>query len=244
MQAYEIIGIDRPDRLNPHEHGGHIGNSAGNWRIALASALRRISNDKATARNKNTFVGLRALVAMVAVGASASPATASTPYEIATFEGNQCLQPVNGSTKRGAAIVQETCNGSVAQQWTEVSVGNNSFHYVNGLSGLCLDARGRPVNHTPIQQWTCNKISNENWQPGDDSDDTIPPLISRVSGTNSFCLDVPGAQFTAGLAVQIYRCNGTVAQDWWIGPSPSNPSARKEMKCKIIDSSRDCSPRQ
>jgi hypothetical protein len=93
-------------------------------------------------------------------------------------------------------------------------VSGNIFHYVNGLSGLCLDARGRAVNGTPIQQWTCNRISNENWEPGEDIDDTIPPLISRVSSTRSYCLDVPGGQKVAGLAMQIYRCNGTLAQAW------------------------------
>jgi len=82
-------------------------------------------------------------------------------------------------------------------------------------SGLCLDARGRAVNGTPVQQWTCNSISNENWEPGEDISDVIPPLISRVSGTSSHCLDMPGGRQVAGLAMQIYRCNGTAAQEWW-----------------------------
>ncbi len=142
-------------------------------------------------------------------------AAQSDTGEIYSFLSNQCLQPINGSTAQGAAIVQEPCNKSAAQQWTKVSVGGNIFHYVNGLSGLCLDARGGAVNGTPVQQWTCNKISNENWEPGEDIDDTIPPLFSRVSGTKSTCLDIPGGQKTVGLAMQIYRCNGTLAQDWW-----------------------------
>jgi hypothetical protein len=41
-------------------------------------------------------------------------------------------------------------------------------------------------------------------------------LFSRVSGTSSYCLDIPGGQQVAGLAMQIYRCNGTEAQQWWI----------------------------
>jgi hypothetical protein len=72
------------------------------------------------------------------------------------------------------------------------------------------------VNGTPVQQWTCNSISNENWEPGEDLGDDIPPLFSRVSGTSSYCLDIPGGQQVAGLAMQIYRCNGTEAQQWWI----------------------------
>jgi hypothetical protein len=71
-----------------------------------------------------------------------------TPTRSTTFFSNQCLQPIN-DTGQGAAIVQEPCNGGAAQQWTEVSVGSNVFHYVNVLSGLCLDARGGAVNGTP-----------------------------------------------------------------------------------------------
>jgi hypothetical protein len=146
--------------------------------------------------------------------ASWSPLAAASD-EIYNFGSNLCLQPVNGSTNQGAAIVQEPCNGGLAQQWNAVALGNNVFHYLNVLSGLCLDARGGAVNHTPIQQWTCNGISNERWQPGDVPSDYIPPLISRVSGTDGYCLDIPGDQHIAGLAMQIYRCNGTEAQEWW-----------------------------
>jgi hypothetical protein len=160
-------------------------------------------------------IGLAAAVASVPATASLA-AAASTPGDIYNFLSNQCLQPVNGSTIQGAAIVQEPCNGGAAQQWVDVTVSYNIFHYQNVLSGLCLDARGGAVNHTPVQQWTCNSISNENWQPGEDGDDDIPPLMSRVSGTSSYCLDIPGGQQTVGLAMQIYRCNGTEAQQWWL----------------------------
>ena len=44
-------------------------------------------------------------------------------------------------------------------------------------------------------------------------------VISGVSGSNSYCLDIPGGQQTAGLAMQIYRCNGTVSQMWQLRPS-------------------------
>ena len=110
--------------------------------------------------------------------------------------------------------MQEPCNGGAAQQWTEVSVGSNVFHYVNVLSGLCLDARGGAVNGTPVQQWSCNSISNEKWQPGEDISDEIPPLISRVSGKQLLPRHTRGSG-SAGLAMQIYRCNGTLAQQWW-----------------------------
>jgi hypothetical protein len=147
---------------------------------------------------------------------SASPAAATIADEIYSFWSQQCLQPVDGSTEQGAAIVQQPCDENIAQQWTRIPMGGNIFHFKNNLSQLCLDARGGAANGTPVQQWTCNNISNENWEPGETDSDTIPPLISRVSGTSSHCLDMPGALPIAGLAMQIYRCNETVAQQWWL----------------------------
>ncbi len=94
----------------------------------------------------------RIVALVIAVGVCAAPAAASGPNVLYNFLSNQCLQPINGSTSQGAAIVQEPCNDSPAQSWTVVSVGNNIFHYVNVLSGLCLDARGKAVNGTPIQR--------------------------------------------------------------------------------------------
>jgi len=87
-------------------------------------------------------------IAIAGLSAPAWLAEANTDA-IYNFFSNQCLQPINGSTGQGAAIVQEPCNGGAAQQWTVVSVGSNVFHYVNVLSGLCLDARGGAVNGTP-----------------------------------------------------------------------------------------------
>jgi hypothetical protein len=138
-------------------------------------------------------------------------------YELKSQLSGQCLQPTNGSKDQGAAIVQEPCNLKPAQGWRAVFVGDNMFHYVNLLSGLCLDARGGAVNGTPVQQWPCNNITNENWEPAVDwrNHPLGPPwLISRVSGTHSHCLDVPGGNSTAGLAMQIYGCNQTLAQIW------------------------------
>jgi hypothetical protein len=166
-------------------------------------------------RIASLVIGLVAVVAGTLV--SASPAAATNADEIYSFWSLKCLQPVDGSTEQGAAIVQQPCDQTIAQQWTLIPMSGNIFHLKNSLSQLCLDARGGAADGTPVQQWTCNSISNENWELGEQTDsDTIPPLISRVSGTSSHCLDMPDAQPIAGLAMQIYGCNRTVAQQWWI----------------------------
>jgi hypothetical protein len=131
-----------------------------------------------------------------------------------------CLQPIDGSKDLGAAIVQEPCDGSLAQKWKSVSVPKARLHYVNQLSGLCLDVRGGPANYTPVEQWTCDSITNENWYYALGFGAPAPTLYSAVANTGTgggplFCLDLPGNQPIPRLHVQIFQCNGTAAQRWY-----------------------------
>jgi hypothetical protein len=130
-----------------------------------------------------------------------------------------CMQPVDGSTLAGAAIVQKPCNSDAgaAQLWTIVPVKSGYFHYVNQLSGMCLDARGGAKNGTPVQQWPCNGISNELWvySPVNAAHKSPVYVYSGVAGAHKFCLDVPGGQKVSGLALQIYGYNGSAAQQWF-----------------------------
>jgi hypothetical protein len=127
--------------------------------------------------------------------------------KLVNAESGKCLQPINGSLNQGDAIVQQPCNGSAAQQWT-VSVSSNKVHLINMASHLCLDARGKAVNGTPIQQWTCNQITNENWNFGI----TNNILSSGISNTYSHCVSTPGTQ--DGLAMALQFCAGTPSQQW------------------------------
>jgi hypothetical protein len=170
---------------------------------------------------------------VVAVALPAGPTAASEPVVFYNNHTNMCLQPMKGWTAPGTAIVLEPCNPGVnaAQRWLQIPVGGGS-HYQNALTRLCLDARGKAVDKTPVQQWTCNKISNEIWEPLAYPSGPFAPkgpgvqLVSRVSGSSSHCLDIPGGAATAGLKMQIYACNGTISQEWEIevvGSCISNP---------------------
>ncbi len=128
--------------------------------------------------------------------------------KLVSAESWKCLQPVSGSSSPGDAIVQEPCNGSRAQQWTIRQVSSTKVHLVNRSSNLCLDARGKAVNGTPIQQWPCNWISNENWSFGI----TNNLLSSGVSNTFSHCVATPG--FQDGLPMELRFCNGNASQLW------------------------------
>ena len=162
-----------------------------------------------------------ALACLAAAGiASASPASADSSGNWFQNEGNGlCLQPVGGSSSQGAAIVQEPCDKySMVQRWVAYyPSGNIIFQARNVATGLCLDARGGATNGTSVQQWACNTISNEKWDLGPN----YVVVRSRVSGTQSHCLDVPGGSGQAGLAMQLWGCNNTLAQVWQRGgPDP------------------------
>ena len=70
--------------------------------------------------------------------------------------------------------------------------------------------------------WPCESSeSNERWSwpsfpNGQSTFPDVQPLQTRVSGSTGFCLDVPGAQTTPGLQLQTWRCNGTLAQQFWV----------------------------
>ena len=150
-----------------------------------------------------------AAITTAAVPAAPLPAQAEDQIvKLVSAENGKCLQPVNVSLNQGDAIVQQSCNGGTAQQWTIKHPSYNVTHLVNRSSNLCLDARGRATNGTPIQQWPCNKISNQNWSFGL----TNNLVSSGISNTYSHCVATPGAQ--DGLAMELRFCDGNSAQLW------------------------------
>jgi len=60
----------------------------------------------------------------------------------------------------------------------------------------------------------CNQITDGTWDYGTSPLSTTFVLESRLSNSRGYCLDVPGASAAAGLALQLYQCNQTVAQQW------------------------------
>jgi hypothetical protein len=98
-----------------------------------------------------TLLSAAAITAASGLAVAPSAHAEGAIVKLVSAESGKCLQPVNGSLTQGQAIVQQTCNGSVAQQWTVATVSSTKVHLVNRSSGLCLDARGGAVNGTPIQ---------------------------------------------------------------------------------------------
>jgi endoglucanase len=76
---------------------------------------------------------------------------------------------------------------------------------ITGYQGLCLDDRAASTaDYNPIQVYTCNGTSAQNWTVA--SGNTLQVL--------GMCLDVNGAGTANGTKVDLYTCNGTGAQVW------------------------------
>jgi hypothetical protein len=172
---------------------------------------------------KRRAIGLVSL-ALAGVLASAMSIAVSAPasandltYRLHNGSYNMCLQPVNATQDAGAAVVQAPCNSRTEQRWVFHQLSGTRYQIENEHSLRCLDALGRATNGTPVVQWPCASISNQTWDTGVTltGRPTVVTVKSRVSGTTSHCLDVPGGQVsTPGLPMQIWGCNGTIAQNW------------------------------
>jgi Ricin-type beta-trefoil lectin domain len=139
------------------------------------------------------------------------------PIGISSVFSGMCLQPINKSMQPGAEIVEQACTGFPEQIWIWMTLSNGVSHLMNGLSGLCLDARGTAADTTPVQQWPCNQITNENWEAGPALGAPDKEILkSRVSGSSNYCLDTLGNS-TPGAAMQIYSCSSSASQIWQLG---------------------------
>jgi hypothetical protein len=83
-------------------------------------------------------------------------------YNLAVSYGAYCMT-ASGSTS-GSLVQLDPCNGASSQSWQAAPSGSGYvFHPANNPS-LCLDVQGDGTSPgTPIQAYTCNYGSNEQW---------------------------------------------------------------------------------
>ncbi|MEU0877180.1 RICIN domain-containing protein [Lentzea sp. NPDC005914] len=157
--------------------------------------------------------------AVVGLVGAATPALADDHFDVtvrSTVSG-KCLAPQGNSFADGVPIVQTTCNGDPFQRWDFVDHDNSNFQIRNAVTLKCMDALGNNVNGTPVVQWPCANISNQRFHASRSLPDFVQ-LRSRVAGTNTHCLDVPGGRPDEGLALQLWVCNNTAAQSYGVFP--------------------------
>jgi hypothetical protein len=199
---------------------GH-GSPLGGWplsRVLRDNPRRNVKGEsmRAIGRGKQQWVTLAIVAALYGLSLAWVPTVAAQAGAIQNVGSRKCLQPVDESLDEGAPVIQTTCNGSAFQLWEVIPTTPppTIFLLRNVGSGKCLETAGGAANHQPINQWTCNWISNERWDSPSQG-----VLRSRVSGSTTHCLDVPGGT-SEDVWVQLYRCNNTFAQYWFLPPIP------------------------
>lgn len=163
---------------------------------------------------------LALMVVMIGTFGVAGPAFADDHFDmtVRNMGSWKCLAPAGESWGAGVRIVQVTCTGSAFQRWDLVDHDDHIFQLRNAVTLQCMDVLGSNSNATAVVQWPCANISNQRFQASRDLPGVVE-LRSRVAGTSTHCLDVPGGSSADGLGMQVWTCNGTVAQQFAVFPA-------------------------
>ena len=74
MSDFQVTCINKPNRMSPHEHITHIGNSivADKWRMTREEAIRRINSKQDVFYTVDRYSGRRVYIGVVSVSATKS----------------------------------------------------------------------------------------------------------------------------------------------------------------------------
>lgn len=144
------------------------------------------------------------------------PVHSASAYPLINQNSGLCLEVENASTSNGARVVQNTCDGSDHQDWTEVAT-TGGFALQSAHSGQCLDVKWALTSSgAEFIQWPCHGGNNQKFSWSGDS------LQVAHSG---LCVDINGASTQAGaLAVQ-NPCNGTDSQKFSTSSTPATTTS-------------------
>jgi hypothetical protein len=127
---------------------------------------------------------------------------------------NKCVQPLGNSSNIDVRIVQGTCAATnTAQDFQLLPYPDGSYMIRGRASGRCLDVKARLTDDsTPVLQWDCHSGMNQRVDLRPQSGGGYN-LVFKHSGK---CLDLSNADPADGTVIQLYQCNGTPAQTFFI----------------------------
>lgn len=133
-----------------------------------------------------------------------NPTTTSPPSGTTTairgVGSGRCMDVPNGNFSFGNQVQLWDCNGTLSQSWTYTSY--RELHiYRKG----CLEATGTTAG-SPVKFNGCYSRTSEHWNFRSDG--------SITDDRSGLCLDATGGYTTNGTKLQMWPCNGTVAQQW------------------------------
>jgi endoglucanase len=149
---------------------------------------------------------------------SASVSTSSW-FNVVNSNSGSCVDAQNWGTSNGTVVQQWACgNQQSNQEWQFQSVGNGIYavYNQNAPSEAWNVTNLGTSDGSPIQLWTYGGGSNEQWMPVSLGNN----LYKFVGVGSGRCLDVPGASTSNGVQLDIYDCNGTGAQSFYLNAEP------------------------
>lgn len=135
-------------------------------------------------------------------------------YTIVNVNSGKVLDVAGGSTANGANVQQYASNGTLAQMWYLVS--SDSYYTIfSAKSGKVLDIVGaHTANGTNVQQYASNGTNAQKFVLRATQLIQDGTYVIETSLIAPMVLDVAGASKASGANVQIYRSNGTSAQQF------------------------------
>ncbi|MGE5451887.1 MAG: RICIN domain-containing protein [Acidobacteriota bacterium] len=168
---------------------------------------------------------------------SANITVASGRYTVTNLNSSKCLDVPNSSTSDSVQLQQYTCNGTAAQQYDFVYVGNSLYEVVNANSGKCVDVRGgSTANGTAVQQYTCNHSSSQRFYATGVGDGTFW-LKAAVNGASP--VEIAAASTADSAKAQIWSNTGGANQKWKLGAVAYGANiADGTYTIKVVDSGK------
>ncbi len=137
-------------------------------------------------------------------------------YSIRAVHSNLCVDVPNSSTAQNTQLQQYTCNGTGAQQFDVLYVGNSRYEIRSVTSGQCVDLfSGWTVNMTAVQQYGCNQTSAQRWIISGIGDGSVQ---FRSAADTSKVWDVSEVSTAPGAEVWIWSNSQAANQRWWLNP--------------------------
>ena len=140
-----------------------------------------------------------------AIGSSICRSGRTSSWTCGTLQGrnetiNYSNGPVYGMSRMSACANPGDSGGSVI-------AGNQAQGVTSGISGGCGSANPQtwfpPVNPI-LSRWGIALVTSGGGSAGG----------AVISALNGRCLDIPNANFSDGVRVQMWNCNGSAAQQW------------------------------
>jgi len=137
-------------------------------------------------------------------------------YNLLNVNSGLDLAVSGNATGSGAAIVQQSADSGLDQEWQLAPMGDGSYKVINRNSRLLLAAPSS-VQGAQLVQGTDDNATDTRWRFAP----TGTGAYTLVSSSDSMLADVSGASTAAGAAVVQWPSNSGANQHWTLVPVPN-----------------------